>query len=108
MNAPTEIQTIRDTDGNPAFVVVPYDLFLREYARRHDLVPNEVVSATVDGATPMKAWREHLRVTQAVVAERIGVTQSAYAQTEAAARPRSTTLTRVADALGISREQLDF
>lgn len=108
MNAPTEIQTIRDADGNPAFVVVPYDLFLREYARRNDLIPHEVVSATVDGATPMRAWREHLRLTQAEVAGRMGVSQSAYAQTEAAARPRKTTLSRVADAMGISLEQLDF
>lgn len=108
MNAPTEIQTIRDADGNPAFVVVPYDLFLREYARRNDLIPHEVVSATVDGASPIRAWREHLRLTQAEVAVRLGISQSAFAQTEAAARPRKSTLVRVADALGISLEQLDF
>lgn len=108
MNAPTEIQTIRDAEGNPAFVVVPYDLFLREYARRNDLIPNEVVGATVEGASPMKAWREHLRLTQSEVADRLGVSQSAYAQTETATRPRKTTLSRVAEALGISLEQLDF
>lgn len=108
MNAPTEIQTIKDAEGNPAFVVVPYDLFLREYARRNDLIPHEVVSATVDGASPVKAWREHLRLTQAEVAERLGISQSAFAQTEAAARPRKATLSRVAGALGLTLEQLDF
>jgi len=108
MNTPTDIQTIKGADGNPAFVVMPYDLFLREYAHRNDLIPNEVVSATVDGASPMKAWREHLRLTQAEVAARMGVTQAAYAQMEAAGRPRKTTLVRVAEAMHISVEQLDF
>ena len=108
MNTPTDIQTIKGADGNPAFVVMPYDLFLREYARRNDLIPNEVVSATVDGASPMKAWREYLGLTQASVAERLGVSQAAYAQTEAAARPRKATVARVAAALRITVEQLDF
>ena len=108
MSALTDIQTIKGADGNPAFVVMPYDLFLREYARRNDLIPNEVVSATVDGASPMKAWREHLRLTQAEVAAHMGITQAAYAQMEAASRPRKTTLARVAEAMGISVEQLDF
>jgi len=108
MNTPTDIQTIKGADGNPAFVVMPYDLFLREYAHRNDLIPNEVVSATVDGASPMKAWREHLRLTQTEVAARMGVTQAAYAQMEAAGRPRKATLVRVAEAMHISVEQLDF
>ena len=108
MTTPTDIQTINGADGHPAFVVMPYGLFLREYARRNDLVSNEVVSATVDGASPMRAWREHLRLTQAEVAARLGITQAAYAQMEAAKRPRKATFTRVAEALDISIEQLDF
>ncbi len=108
MDTPTDIQTIKGADGNPAFVVVPYNLFLRQYARRNDLIPNEVVGATVDGATAMRAWREHLRLTQAEVANRMGVTQAAYAQMEAAKRPRKATIARVAVAMGIHAEQMDF
>ena len=108
MNTPTDIQTIKGADGQPAFVVVPYAEYMRRFAHEEGLIPHEVVSATVDGTSPMKAWREYLGLTQASVAERLGVSQAAYAQTEAAARPRKATVTRVAAALRITVEQLDF
>ena len=71
-------------------------------------IPHDVVSATVDGASPMRAWREYLGLTQTEVAARMGVSQAAYAQTEAAARPRKATVVRVAAALRLAVEQLDF
>lgn len=108
MNALTDIQTIKGPDGAPAFVVIPYAEFLRRFAHEEGLIPHEVVSATVDGSSPMKAWREYLGLTQAEVAARLGVSQAAYAQTEAAARPRKVTVARVATALRIGMEQLDF
>ncbi len=108
MSALTDIQTIKGADGTPAFVVMPYAEFMRRFAHEEGLIPHEVVSATVDGASPMRAWREHLRLTQADVAAKLGVSQAAYAQTEAAARPRKSTIARVAAALGIGVEQLDF
>ena len=108
MNAFTDIQTIKGPDGEPAFVVVPYHEFMRRFAQEESLIPHTVVSATVDGASPMKAWREYLRLTQAEVAARMGVTQSAYAQIESAARPRKASIARVAAAFHITLEQLDF
>ena len=108
MNVLTDIQTINGPDGEPAFVVVPFAEFMRRFAGQDPLIPHDVVSATVDGATPMKAWREHLRLTQSEVASRMGVTQAAYAQTEAAVRARKATRGRVAAAMRISVEQLDF
>lgn len=68
MNTLTDFQTINGPDGKPAFVVLPYAEFVHRFAREEGLIPHEVVSATVDGASPMKAWREHLRLTQAEVA----------------------------------------
>jgi len=39
--------------------------------------------------SPIRAWREHLNSTQAEVAERMGITQAAFAQKEAPdAKPR--------------------
>lgn len=107
-NVLTEIQTIKGADGNPAYVVIPYAEFMRRFANSESLIPNEVVSATVDGAGPMRAWREYLRFTQAEVAARLGVSQAAYAQMESAKRPRKTTLVRVAGVFGITVDQLDF
>ena len=54
----------------------------------------------------MQAWREYLYMTQAEVAQRVGVSQAAYAQVDAAKRPRKATLQNVAPALGVSAQQL--
>lgn len=50
--------------------------------------------------------REHLGLTQAAMASRVGITQAAYAQMERAKRPRTVTLEKVAAALGLQAEQL--
>lgn len=104
----TEHQIIR-VEGVPVAVVVPYDDYLRMTAKDDDHVtlPNEVVGLILAGKTIVRAWREYLGLTQSVIAERMGVTQSAYAQMEAAgANPRPSTLRRIADAMGIEWEQL--
>ena len=108
MNARTEFQTILGPDGKPAFVVIPYDVFQRQMrgTATAGRIPNEVVGAMVEGATPMRAWREHLKLTQDEVAGRMGVTQAAYAQIEAGERPRKATVAKVAAAMGLTVEQL--
>ena len=59
--------------------------------------------------TPIRAWCEHLGLTQTEVAARMEISQAAFAQLEVPeARPRQSTLRRVAQALGIQLEQLDF
>lgn len=108
MNARTEFQVLLGQDGRPAFVVVPYDQFRRMRGGfTPGTVPNEVVTAAFDrGLSPMAAWREHLGLTQAEVAGRIGVSQAAYAQMEQVKRPRKATLEKVSAALGLEAEQL--
>jgi DNA-binding XRE family transcriptional regulator len=108
MNAPINFQTILDAKGKPAFVVVPYSEFQRMTgAVTTGSVPNAVVNRVFDDdVTPTKAWREYLRLTQAEVAKRMGISQAAYAQTEVAKRPRKATQQKVADALGLTLEQL--
>lgn len=108
MDAPTNIQIINGPGGKPAFVVIPYEEYVAQHARNHGLIPDDVISRSIDGATPLKAWREHLGLTQAVVAERLGITQSAYAQQESSDRLRKSSRERIAAALGITQEQLDF
>ena len=108
MNARTEFQVIVGADGKPAFVVVPYEQFRRMqggFAR--GTVPNEVVNISFErSVSPMAAWREHLGLTQAEVAGRIGITQAAHAQMERAKHPRRATLDKVAAASGLDAEQL--
>jgi len=107
MNARTNFQTILGADGKPAFVVMPYSEFLKLSGTfRPGMIPHAVVSAAVDGKPMLQAWREYLKLTQAELAERMGITQAGYAQIEAAKRPRKATLLKAADALGITLEQL--
>jgi DNA-binding XRE family transcriptional regulator len=108
MNARTEFQVIVGADGKPAFVVVPYEQFrCMKGGFTRGTVPNEVVTLSFErGASPMAAWREHLGLTQAEVAARIGITQAAYAQMERARQPRKATLEKVAGAMGLELEQL--
>ena len=108
MTAPIDCQIITDAHGQPAFAVIPYAEFIQRFAQGEGLIPHDVVSATVDGVPPMKAWREYLSLTQAEIAERLGISQSALAQLELSANPRKSTLRRVAQALGVTVAQLDF
>src|SRR5690606_36696271 len=108
MNAPINVQIIHDAEGKPSFVVIPYEEYVAQQNRTDEaLIPHEVISRCVDGYTPARAWREYLKLTQAEIAERLGISQSAYAQQEKNIRPRKRTLKRLAAALGVSVSQLD-
>ncbi|MCF4995853.1 helix-turn-helix domain-containing protein [Pseudomonas syringae] len=107
MNAPTDIQIINDAEGKPAFVVIPYAQYVAQKVEP-DLIPHDVVSRMVDGATPIRAWREHLNLTQEEVARRMGVSQPAFAQQETATKPRKATREKIAAAFGITADQLEL
>lgn len=108
MNAPTDIQVINGPDGKPAFVVIPYAQYVAQHNHDNDLIPHEVVSRIVDGASPIRAWREHLGLTQEDVAKRMGISQPAYAQQETVAKPRKATREKIAAAFGIKADQLEL
>ncbi len=107
MNAPTDIQILKGPDGKPAFAVIPYRKYLSLSKRREPTVPNGVVGKVVkQNMTPIRAWREHLGLTQADVAGRLGISQSAYAQQEAKDTVRKSTREKIARALRIDPKQL--
>lgn len=108
MNAPTKIQILKDAKGKPAFAVIPYEEYLSLSRHRpSETIPNAVVNKVINkDMTPMRAWREHLGLTQTEVARRLGISQSAYAQQEAKEPVRKATREKIAKALGISPEQL--
>ena len=113
MNAPTEsVQILRDAGGNPAFAVIPfadYQALLRGKANTSPGIPAAVVDLAMDNDwTAARAFREHQRLTQAEVAQRMGITQGAYAQLEAKKTMRKTSREKIAAALGIHESQLNF
>ena len=94
------------------YVLVPLEEFAEmtegEQSRTEgDAVPWSIVRRHIEEEVSMtRAWREHLGLTQAEVAERIGISQPALSQIEKQRRPRKVTLQKVAKALGISVAQL--
>jgi ribosome-binding protein aMBF1 (putative translation factor) len=111
MNVHTKTQIINDAAGHPAFAVIPYAEYLELVEAQHDdnlTVPHEVVAASIDGDSMIKAWREYLGLTQQELADRMGISQPSFAKLERPdANPRKSTLKKIAAALGISLAQLD-
>jgi DNA-binding XRE family transcriptional regulator len=109
MNAPTNIQILKGADGSPAFAVIPYYEYISMAKQKEPSIPNEVIGKVVKlEMTPIRAWREHLGLTQAEVAERLGISQPAYAAQENSSKLRKTTREKISKALGIEPQQLDF
>jgi len=104
------VQILRDAGGHPAFAVLPYaeyQALKQGHSKAEAYIPNTVVNAMFDqGWTAVRAWREHLGLTQAQVAERLSISQPAYAQQEASLRLRKASRDKIAAALGIDPQQL--
>ncbi|OOR99163.1 transcriptional regulator [Haemophilus paracuniculus] len=115
MNALTDIQYINDAKGEPAFAVMPLSTlnWLKQKANLADPletgVPEAVAKlALLNDYSALRAWREHLGLTQTEVANRLGISQSAYSQHENSQTLRKNTRIKIANALGIHPNQLDF
>jgi DNA-binding XRE family transcriptional regulator len=111
MSVKTEFQIIKQ-GGVPAFVVIPYDEYMKSAKKKPripvgDSVPHEVVGLMIDhDYTIIRAWREYMGLTQKEVADKMGITQAAYSQMESARRLKKITKTRIATAFGINPEQV--
>jgi hypothetical protein len=70
-------------------------------------IPHEVLSRVIYGATVVRAWREHLGLSQPEVAARLGIPSLDYARQEASDSLWRPVSGSIAAALGINPEQLD-
>ena len=114
----SRIQVI-ETDGKPAFYVVPADIWLRvremvldaedaasytEAVAQDDgfRVPLSVVEAKLGGASPLRAWREHRELTLQALAAAAGVSKPYVSQIESGKRTgTAATLKKLANALNV-------
>ncbi len=97
--------------GKAAFAVIPFDEYLKLTGQTLEpqvYIPHEVAEiALVEEVSLMAAWRKHLGLSQADLAEKMGVNQSAVSQMEKMnSKPQRKTLERAADAMKITVEQL--
>lgn len=114
MDALTDNIQIIEQQGKPAFAVIPWTDYQHLVAKKTnwwgDDIPHEVVKAiAVDGISSIKAWRGFLKLTQQQVANKMGVAQSALARIENnATPPKASTISKIAQAMGISSDQLEW
>jgi len=109
MSAHTDNVQIIEQNGVPVFAVLPYEDYLSLLPKdEEDYIPNEVVGLMVKKRyNTVKAWRKHLGLTQKEVAAKAGITQAALSQMEKTDNElRSSTLEKLADAMGVSIEQI--
>lgn len=113
MNAHIDsVQILRDAGGHPAFAVIPfadYQALVGRKAKVEPGIPAVVVDLAMDNDwSAARAWREYKKLTQAEVAQRMGITQGAYAQLEGKTTVRKSSREKIAQALGVHEAQLDF
>lgn len=109
LNARTDVQIIKDMDGNPEFAVIPYRIYQNLVGKGEvkSYVPHTVVEKMVkENITITRAWREHLGLTQAETASRMGITQAAFSQLESSEKLRPSSRRKIAEALGLEPEQI--
>jgi transcriptional regulator with XRE-family HTH domain len=72
-------------------------------------IPHAVVELMIEHEmTPVRAWREHLKIAPSDVAGRLGISLAAYALLEGDTMPDPAFLRSVAKALGVTFEQVDL
>lgn len=119
----SRVQVI-ETDGKPAFYVVPADIWLRvremvldaedaaaytEAVAQDDgfRVPLSVVEAKLGGASPLRAWREHRGLSLQALADAAGVSKPYVSQIESGKRTgTAATLKKLATALNVPADVL--
>ncbi len=112
MKEHTNMQILKH-HGKPAFAVIPWDDYLTLLNNQISedeseiLFPHDVVMANVRGDSLIKAWREHFGMTQDELATKAGIKQPTLARMEKPeSTPRKSSLSKLADAMGIIVEQL--
>ena len=101
------------TDGKPTHVILPIEQYMNLFGDGEDIapagwtmIPQDVSRKVIEDISPLRAWREHKRMTQQTMAKLMGVSRPAYTQMEQAENPRRETLEKAAQALGIDFAQL--
>jgi DNA-binding XRE family transcriptional regulator len=113
-------------EGTPEWAVIPYETYLRliedaemlqdvlDYdaakqavEKGEELVPSEVTFAILDGANPIKVWREYRQLTQRQLAEQAGISTAYLSQIESGQRKGTTeVLSKLATELDLSLDDI--
>lgn len=115
-----------EKDGAPEWAILPFDYFqqlladsemlqdIRDYddakraiAQGDELIPAEVTYAILDGASPVRVWREYRRLTQQQLADAAGISTPYLSQIESGKRTGSPeVLSAIAAALNLALDDI--
>lgn len=115
-----------ERDGKPEWAVIPYkeyerlieeaemlqDIRAYDEAKRaieegEELVPSEVTYTILDGANPIRVWREYRGLTQQQLAEAAGISVPYLSQIESGKRKgRTGVLAAISEELGLSLDDV--
>ena len=96
-----------ELEAAAAAVAFEVDKAARRRAGAEPTIPFEVVQAEIAGAHPIAAWRKYRAMTQARLAEEVGIDRGYLAQIERGGRAGTPeTLAKIARALGCLVEDL--
>lgn len=106
-------QIINDARGLPAFVVLDIASYCKLVGEPaldlSNAIPSAVVDAKMDqNISALRAWRKHLELTKKEVAARLGISQALYSQHEKAKKLNKAMRSKIAPALGLTPEQLNW
>lgn len=113
-------------EGKPEYAVIPYEVYerlvedaemlegIRDYdaavqtiERGEELIPAEIVYALLEGANPIRVWREYRGFTQHDLAAAAGISPSYLSQLESGKRAGTTeVLSAIADTLNLALDDL--
>ena len=92
---------------SPRYAVIPYADYMDAFGE-DVYIPHEVVEIQVEkDVTLRSAWRRYLKVSQAEMAARMGLSQSTVSEQESSDYPHAKTLEAWAEALGVEVAQLE-
>ena len=84
------------------------DINLSDYFACSTNTPHEVIYRIGEGVTPIRAWREYLRISDIKVAQRLNIPLELYAEIEIDPSPIMYVRTMVGAVLGIPATELEW
>lgn len=120
-----KVQVI-EKNGQPEWAVIPYEHYeqlieamemledIRAFdeakqriAQGEELIPSKVTYAILDGANPIRVWREYRGMTQQELATKAGISKPYLSQLESGKRAGTTeVLSALAEALRLTLDEL--